>query len=361
MIRPLERTDLPAVAALAAEAAGRGATVPGLASYYKRTLLDEPWADPEIPSLVLTDDDGAIAAFQCSVVRRGTFDGKQIRIACAVSLVSRLDVRDRGAGALLLRAYLGGPQDLTITDRATEQVRQIWMLLGGRMAHLGCTDWVRVLRPWALVTDRIARAQAVREVTRPAAAGLDAVTRRIVRRRLAPPRPPAGRSEELTAASLLEHLPLVAGGVRMHLAYDEPFLAWLFAELEAVKARGTPVARLVRAADRRPLGWYVYYLKPGGVSHVLQIAAAERDVGDVLDHLFHDAWAGGAAAVRGRVEARLLAPVSQRHAHLTYVGGTLVHARDPEIVRAVAEGEVLLTRLDSEWWMGNEPALTGAP
>lgn len=357
-IRPLERRDLPEVASIATQSSGR--SLAGLANYYERTLLDEPWADTDIPSLVYEDDDGSIAAFQCSAVRRGHFDGRPIRIACAVSLVSRPDVRYRGLGALLLRAYLDGPQELTITDRATEQVRQIWVLLGGRVAHVSCMDWIRIFRPWSLGVERLIHVDPTRTFTQGVTTTLDAVTGRIARRWLPPPRPPTGYSEELTAASLLEHLPLLTDRVRLHLAYDEHFVPWLFGEVGAVKARGVPVARLVRAPDGRVRGWYVYYLKAGGVSHVLQIAAPDRDVGAVLDHLFHDAWVNGAAAIRGRVEPRLLDPVSERRSFLQYVGGSLVHSKDPEIIGALAEGDALLTRLDSEWWMGNEPALTGA-
>jgi hypothetical protein len=157
------------------------------------------------------------------------------------------------------------------------------------------------------------------------------------------------------------HLPLVAEQVRLHVAYDTPFVAWLFTELAAVKARGSLVAKLVRGGGGEVLGWYVYYLKPGAVCHVVHVAATGRDVGLVLDHLFHDAWKSGASALRGRVEARLLEAIGDRPCFLRYVGGSLVHSRDAAIRGVVAAGDTLLTRLDSEWWMGNELAITGPP
>jgi hypothetical protein len=94
-------------------------------------------------------------------------------------------------------------------------------------------------------------------------------------------------------------------------------------------------------------------LNAGAASHVLQIAAPDRNVGAVVDDLFHHAWSSGATALRGRVEPRLLAPLGARHCVFRYVGGALVHSRDDAILAAIATGDSLLTRLDGEWWMGH--------
>ena len=374
-VRPLERSDLRDVVTLTKVASGWPFEPPGLANYYERTLLDDPWVDPEISSLVYEEDDGSISAFQGSVVRRGRFDGRPIRIACGVNLVSHPDARRRGLGAILLRAYLAGPQDLTITDRATDQIRQIWTLLDGQIVPCCSVDWIRIFRPWRLAAGRVARrrpdqpppsaslsaaATFSAPVTTRVFSGLDAATARAGPWFSAPPEP-EGTREELTPESMVEHLPLVADQVRLNVAYDEPFLVWLFTELAAVRERGSLVAKLVRGRGGRVLGWYVYYLKPKGISHVIHVASSGRDVGAVVDHLFRDAWLGGTVALRGRVEARLLEAVGDRHCFLRYVGGSLVHSRDPAILGVLAAGDTLLTRLDSEWWMGNELALTGPP
>ena len=53
-IRPVEPYDLPQVASLFESVMRSGGRTPPplLAAYFERTLLDNPWADPEIPSLV---------------------------------------------------------------------------------------------------------------------------------------------------------------------------------------------------------------------------------------------------------------------------------------------------------------------
>lgn len=354
MIRPCERGDLAEVAALyeVVMRSGRATPAPGLARYLERVLFDQPWADPEIPSLVSVDSAGRIVGFQGSSVRRALFDGRPIRIGCAGQLVSHPEARTRAAGALLLRAYIRGRQDLTITDTASDQMRRIATALGMQMLHLNCIEWVRVLRP-SLYAHRLLRERrAARRRPLPIGRLLSAVDDGVTRLApLAPPRAPhATTAEPLTPASMLEHLPSAGDHLRLRLDYDEPYLTWLFEELGHVTGLGTPVARLVHERGR-VLGWYVYYLTRHGSARVLQIAAPDRDVGRVLEHLFHDAWSSGAAAVQGRLEPRLAEPVARARCATLYRGGSLAHARDGMIVAAITSGDSLLTRFDSEWWL----------
>lgn len=69
-IRALQRGDLPAVTQLYETVFRAGmAAKPGLAEEFERTVLDYPWADPGIPSLVYEQPDGAISGFLGSHVR----------------------------------------------------------------------------------------------------------------------------------------------------------------------------------------------------------------------------------------------------------------------------------------------------
>jgi len=352
-IRPFERSDAAEVARLydLVVRSGRPASPERLASYFQRTLIDYPWADPEIPSLVQTDRD---VAFQGSHVRRASLDGRVVRLACAGQLVSHPDARSRGAGAMLLRAYLAGPQELTFTDGATDRMRDIWTRLGGRMAPLPCISWTKVLRPLGFSASRIlGPTRRGPGAAAPALRALDAVATRL-RAFRPPPAQPALSSEPLTPGLVLEHLPAVARQVRLCPAYDEDYLRWMFEELAAVTARGRLIATLVRErAGGRALGWYVYYLLPGGLSNVLQLASTPRDTQAVLDRLLHDAWTGGALAVRGRVEAPLLESLGRRGCLMHFTGEALIHGGDGELSDAILSGSSLLSRVDGEWWMGH--------
>jgi hypothetical protein len=358
LIRPFARADAPEVAKLyeLVMRSGRSDPPPGLARYFERILLDQPWADDEIPSLVYIDDDGSIVSFQGSSVRRARFDGRAIRIGCAGQLVAHPDVRHRAAGAKLLRAYLDGPQELTITDTANERTRQLWMLLGGEMVHLSCMGWVRILRPWVLAEWFLRERRG--SWRRPRGSRLlpllDAATVRSIRAAALPPTPDV-TADRLTPPEVTENMNVLGDTLRLHLDYDERFLGWLFDELATVRALGELVGQLVRTRDGRVLGWYIYFLLPRGPARVLQVVGRDRDVGRVLDHLFYHAWSGGAAAVLGRVEPRLLEPLAGRRCLMHYgPTASLAHSRDLEMIGAIASGRSLLTRLDSEWWMQDE-------
>src|SRR5438132_8522994 len=71
-IRPVERSDLPKAVSLYESLMRSGSQVPPihLREYFERTLLDHPWADPAIPSLIFVDADGEILGFIGSHVRR---------------------------------------------------------------------------------------------------------------------------------------------------------------------------------------------------------------------------------------------------------------------------------------------------
>jgi GNAT superfamily N-acetyltransferase len=353
-IRPVEREDLAQVTELYERTmrSGLGTPPPGLAAYFERTLLDHPWADPDLPSLVFQTVDKRILGFIGSHARHLQIDERPIRLGCTGSLVTDPHRRHLGIGARLLRTYLSGPQDLTITDGATDVVHEMWVRLGGYALYPGSVEWTRLFRPWRAIGDRWLEhrgKERVRRVVRPAWPVLDSATSRITR----PPERPAGvDSEELTPRALIEHQAEVLGNARLRVDYDELFVEWLFHEMAAVPTRGTLVRRLLRQQDRL-LGWYVAYVKPRELSEVIEVKATRGELGTVLDCLFADAWDSGADGVEGRLEPALYEPLSGRRCWLHYGARALFHSRDADVLAAISLGRSALTRLDGEYWMGH--------
>ena len=358
-IRPLDRADLPEVAALYELVARSGARTPppGLASHFEDTFLDHPWADPEIPSLVYEDDSGKIVGFIGSQVRRMRLDGRVLRFGCSGHLVTEPEARKGAVGAFLMRAYQAGPQDLTFSDTASDYVRKIWETLGGERSQIACVGWGRLFRPFHASANFVGRRRELGRagrVAEPLLTALDAASVGVARQRLEPPEP-EGTTEELLPEAIAEHLPRLRRAFAIRPAYDdEGFVAWLLEQAAAVRTRGQLVKRLVRGSDGRVRGWFVYYVRPGAIAQVLQVAGAERDLGDVIDHLFHDAWSRDAAAIQGRAEGHLVQALAERKCFLHASGYlALIHGRDPEVLHAVQSGRALLTRLEGEWWMGH--------
>ncbi|MGH2955778.1 MAG: hypothetical protein ACRDL6_02140 [Solirubrobacterales bacterium] len=354
-IRPLERDDLPAVAALyeLGMRSGERRVRPETVSFFERTLFDHPWHDPELPSLVHLGRSGSIIAFLGSHVRRLRFDGEPLRLACSGQLVADPEAENRAAGALLLARYLKGPQDLTTTDGATPAVLRIWERLGGRPFALACIGWTRVFRPLQFLAERRGARRgrdAPGAIARGPFAGLDWVAAHTRPSLLIPPESSAS-VEPLTPAGLLERLEELGAHFRLRPDYDLEWLEWVFGELDRVTGRGELVAQAVQGPRGRVSGWYVYYLRPGHRSVVIQLVARRQDADLVIGHLFSHAQRGGAAALSGRLEPPLLEPLGRRRCIFRYTGEALVHSRREDVLGAIASPQGLLTRLEGEWWM----------
>lgn len=352
LIRPVERADLNAVATLIRETLqARGpASEPSLAAFLRRTLIEQPWADPEIPSLV-AELDGQIVGFVGAEVRRMRLGDRAMRFAWAAHSVVTPAARARAVGFALTQRLLDGPQDATLGDSASPLVEQMWLRLGGRRLELKGIHWVRVFRPASVgahvVAPRRARARAGMKRV---AGRLDDLTSPLARTAIAP-RPATAAEEALTPHAMIDAMPRVGRRLGLRPAYDESFLDWLFGELPRVKDRGELVAQLVRDARRRPIGWYVYFLRPGWRSEVLQVAASgERALSTVLDQLLAHAYAHGSAAVRGRLEPGMLCLVAQRRCLLWHRGAAVAHSREPGVLDAIERPDALVSRLDGDPW-----------
>lgn len=360
-IRPLERSDVPAVARLFS-LVWRGspdAADPELERFFASTLLDHPWADPELPSFVATDGTELVGMIG-SNVRRMTFDGRPIRLVCSAHLVAHPRVRGRAVGARLLKALLAGPQELTTTDGATDEMRRLWEAVGGSAVHLGAFSFVRLFKPATLGLDLLLDRKGKRVEASPLRllpGTLDRLAALVAGSRLAPRAAPA-TAVTLSPSFVVEHAEDVATA-RLLPAYDVPYVTWLFDELGRVAARGTlwrdGIARGRLWAESvhgdGPLGWYVCHLREGGFCRILQLTARPRAVDDVFTVLSSRARALGAAALYGRLEPQLVAPVTAAGCIVRPSDGRLlVHSRSTEIGTSVRAGDAHLTRLDGEWW-----------
>jgi hypothetical protein len=282
-------------------------------------------------------------------------DGRSLRLACSGQLVADPGTRHRGVGALLMRRYLAGPQDVTITDGATDQVRRMWGLSGGQPVAHSSIGWLKVIRPGAMCRSLLSeRGRSLRWAARVVGPVLDGALGPLLRRRSGfVPTEPEAVGEPLTADALVGQIRDAARRLRFHVDYDEAYTEWLFRELEAVDVRGVPIRCLVRDRKGRVAGWYVYFLDRGGVAEVLQVAAPSGDIGLVLDHMLWHAYAGGAVAVRGRVEPSLLGELRARRCVFVGTEWALVHSNEQAVMALLGSPNALLTRLDGEWWMGH--------
>jgi hypothetical protein len=350
-IRAFEPGDLPAVADLYASVVrGEDRASEGLRQTFESLLLHGP-QDPELPSLVA--ENGKLIGHLGVYPRTFSFEGAPIRAAVSAQLVTDPESRRFAPGLQLTRRFLEGPQDLSIADGATYDVRRMWEALGGETYHLACIRWTRILSPFRFLGRTLGRRPGVagRLATwLPLWAVLDVVGRRLPPSKALPPEDYA-EPVALTEESLVADLPGLMRHMRLRPQYDPPFARWLFRSLGAVRARGALHAWIV-PGERGPRGCFVYYLGKDRIATVMQVLAPPASMDVVFDHLIEHARRQGAVAVQGRVEPACLPSVARHRSVLQYPDAlVLVHARRAEITHAIQNGRGGFARLDGEYWM----------
>jgi len=343
-IRALEVSDLPAVRALMRAHLGGW---DGDEAFLAATALEYPWADPEIPSLVATED-GRVVGWIAAAVRRLRFDDREIRGVCCSHLVVDPASRSTAAGALLLSRLLAGPQELTWSDSANDPVLRMWRIYGGQIDHSRACDWMLVLRPLRWLAGIAAamprRRAATRELIPVAAFPFQALG---ARRRADRDDASEVAGEDAGPAEVVESWPQLAVKRRIRPEYDRAFLGHLFS---LIAGRDGPLTvRLVRRGTT-PIGLYVCVPGRNGGVRVLHLSGREPDLPAVMGELVEHVRGQGAQFIVGRLEPHLDVPVRERLAAIGLARRPIVHSRDPELLAAVQADAALLTRLDSEWF-----------
>jgi hypothetical protein len=356
-IQKFEEAHIPEVAALELKMfhRRRGPAGPALEEYFAEIFLRNPWRGYGLPSFVYLHG-GKVVGFLGVIPHPMEFNGRKILVGVGSQLMADHEAYRGFAGFALMRRFLEGPQELSLTDGGDEAAYTIWTAAGAKVARLYAMEWLRVLRPARHLQGRLRRhpKAALRAIGRGilpgcwlADAGLSKLPLYAPPRRVMElPGEPAGAEE------LLRCIQGIGWREALKPSYDPASFPWLLGEAATARNRGMLRTVIVRDPSGTPIGWYVYYAKPGGVSVVLQIGAAARRMDNVLRELWRDAWGQGAVAVRGQVMPRHLLDFHLRHCTFHYGGnGVLVHSRDPQLMACLLQGEAALTRLDGEWWM----------
>lgn len=357
-ILPCTREHVPAVVELFV---GRSEDDPtgdaDLCRCFEEIYFDNPWYDPELPSLVCQDASGRIHGFLGVMHRPMVFDGKPVRVAATSNFRFRRDeaaVRNPLAAIQMIKRLFQGPQDLSIADRATESGKRIWDGCGGLTVPLYSFDWVRPIRP-AVALLEMAGTATQRSLPRAIwllAQAADPIGTRIMRRYLSDRGPPyeLGPLDEEAVVEALASAP----GFDLRPQYEIATFRWLLEMSRRRAAGGRVHSASVRNEGGRQVGWFVYIkAKPKGrVGQVLQMQALKSHRETVLRALVRHAGEQGVALLYGAVDPTDLRPYHDTACMLD-AGRRwmLVHARQPELVETFRRATALLTGLEGEWWL----------
>src|SRR2546430_8912025 len=129
-----------------------------------------------------------------------------------------------------------------------------------------------------------------------------------------------------------------------------PTLAWVLRHPTRRERCGRLMRRLVYAGSPEPIGGYLCYGRRGGVAWVLQILAEPQHAVPILDSLMTHAVNLGSVAVRGRTHPAIMTSLMGKGCIFFQRSATIVRARDPELVSAIAAGDAFITGLAAEAW-----------
>lgn len=355
-VRPLEEEDVAQIADLHLRVI-RGVGGPSPASfreYLSEIFLKHPWYDEAFPSLVYQETGGKIVGCMGVMPRPMSFDGQKVIAASSHSFMVEPESRATLAGVKLVKRFLSGPQDLSMTQGNT-MTQKICEKFGGSTFFLYSLCWTRPLWPSRYALSFLGRrglpdswAWALRPFCRLADAVTPLVQQDPFRLRV-----PNLKSEELDAGTLCSCFGEVTKDRQLRPEYDGGSSQWLLKMLAENRYRRSLEKVVVRNADEETVGWYLYYRTRGGIGEVVQIGAKENYVEGVLDHLFYHAKQYGVVAVSGQVDPAFFQALSSKHCLFHQDGRSwmLVHSRHPKVLQAIHRGDAFLTRLEGDWWI----------
>jgi len=319
-----------------------------LQQYLEQVYLDNPWAT-EIASPLVSQKSGRIDGFLGVVPQKLHFQGEQITMAASSALMVAQDEagnRNPITGVGLLRTFLDGKQDLSLTDTANDITCRIWTASGGSIAHPYCYTWLRPLKPLATCADVLLGSGRLQSLVSPLLSLCDSVLKRM------PPIKPQSVDCEVVEISTMELLKLQQRVKNRAVlpCHDLSSMEWLIEMAEQSDEEG-PLAKCVVRSKGVELGWFVYYRSRNAVGRVLQLVGFGNSYDAVLDCLIHDASQHGVAALWGRTEPGKNTTLTSRRCVFKGAPWVLVHSKRQEIIEAFQKADALFTGFEGEHWM----------
>lgn len=326
-----------------------------LHNHLQELFLSNPWMDDGIVSRVFQDSSsGKIIGFFGAVPRRMSLQGRRIRLAFGSNFVVDPGNRASMIALQLVKAFMKGPQDVSITDSANDMSRPLLRSLGFSVIPIYSLQWARPLRPAQYAVQMFNRMKKRRttilgSLAQPFCRLADAMA---VRMPFSPLRQTTPvDDQELDNEALLQCLTTIPGKQGLLPEYDISSLNWVLDFIARRKVLEPIRKAAVRDGSGKIVGWYVYTIPvKGGIGEVMQIGSQSPSVGMVLDHLFSDAWKHGLSALHGRMEPQFMQELTSRSCLFFRHGSwTLVQSTQPDLLSLLQSGTAFFSRLDGEW------------
>ena len=352
-VRPFRKEDIAGVVDLRRRCFSRSAhaSEAALGDYILDTFFEHPWPRENLPSLVCESKSGKISAFLGVVPRPMRSSEKQLWMA--VSSQFMVDPKASGLVAIkLLKTFLNGDQDVSMSDLVNGSSGRIWQSLGASTAYAYSQYWKRTLRPLAYRLSLSGR-EGKRTLAGPLANVADRVSELLPGVSCVPPAPATGSyTEDLDSAGLVMCVESVSSQYTIVPEYSDQSLEWLFTQLRGAATYAELFIQRVCKSNGEPAGWFLYTLSTTGVAKVIQLFSQDGEMDLVLAHLMHHAYERRAIVVSGRFQPESQRALANQPLHLSRGGPSMLLASSRHgLCEDFLAGRALLSRLEGEWWM----------
>jgi len=131
--------------------------------------------------------------------------------------------------------------------------------------------------------------------------------------------------------------------------YDKRTFQWVVDRLQLNRNLGQLRQVALYRQDGDLAGCYLYFLKPGSKSSLIQLLARRNMESQVFDHLFYDAWIQGSNAISGKLDPQYSLILSEKRCQFSCGSPwTLIHSQNRDLLRLLQAGEALLSGLEGE-------------
>ncbi|WP_188408007.1 hypothetical protein [Agaricicola taiwanensis] len=353
-IRPLAAEDIPAIGTLF-QRVFRNPKDPApeaLLDCMRELFFRHPWRDPAIQSQVYVTPERTIGGYIGVIPLRMRLKGRVLSAAAPTTIAVAEPAKNPMAGALLLRTFMNGAQDVSVSEPINPIAVGMWEKFSARAATMESMEWLALFRPAAFAASLAAERFPLTRFGRPVAGPLDRMLARYLARD--PHRVTAQNQAEVQDLPrdqfIRAFIQLADEAYDLTPDWDEETLGWQLAHASGNRKRGPLQHRLVVDRNDRVIGGYIYHAHPGGVAWVIQLLSRPDTALQVVDAMLLQLDAEGYVSAKGRTQARLVEPLLKRRALMFRRHSAMVHARDPEILAAVHEGRGITSGFAGETW-----------
>lgn len=353
-VRDLERDDISAVARLFQNTFRNGQDVPGaLVEYIREVFLDHPWHEEDLRSKVFVGEKGELKGFIGVFPSRLQLEGRPVRAAFAGSMMVQEPERNPLAGARLLRAFLAGPQDISLTETANATALGMWQKLALPLDTAYSLNWLRVFRPVSAAVNAAERRLPSARLLRPLGRAADAVVEKTGVSSLHVSKGATARRISFRDASeneFAEAVLLLSKSFPIRPLWDRAILDWFIGHARQKRALGAPVWRIAESRNGDIAACYAYFGGAGRIGWLLQALCAPAIAGDLVDDLFAHADASGCAGIRGGGHPWLTHELITRKAVFYGRAFFVAHTKDESLLQPIKSGQALISGLAGENW-----------